>query len=376
MSRYLSRAHVRNRRPLVAVAAAVAGAAVSGVVTPAPAQAALTINLQFPTGATTMLIGGDQTNTSIPIQVWATVTGANNVTTTAGATTGDFDGVQFAYYNILNSNNAGSGSQVAGGFSSTTLNGTLGFNANGAQAGFIQNNTSSGISIGYNGSVGSIAKPRAAKGVFDNASTSTSQIQVSGGSASFLLETLNYTPTAYAQRNKTTFTAQIPTVAQLQANGILTQANWFEDTTNQSNGSMNNQPTPVTSNKDGTPTAGTQVVLQDTLAGDTNLDGTVNFADLLTVDQNYNKTGTTFATGDFNGDGTTNFADLLALDQNYNMSVGGVTPSEKAQLLAIGSPLFDAALGATGLVSVPEPATLSLVAAVGAATLLRRRRPA
>ena len=53
------------------------------------------------------------------------------------------------------------------------------------------------------------------------------------------------------------------------------------------------------------------------LPGDANLDGNVNFADLLVVAQNYNASGASWAQGDFNGDGSVGFDDLLALAQNY-----------------------------------------------------------
>ena len=62
-----------------------------------------------------------------------------------------------------------------------------------------------------------------------------------------------------------------------------------------------------------------------TLLGDTNLDGTVNFVDLLKLAQNYNATGTLWSTGDSSYDGTTNFVDLLALAQNYNTSLGPIS---------------------------------------------------
>jgi len=74
----------------------------------------------------------------------------------------------------------------------------------------------------------------------------------------------------------------------------------------------------IVSTFDGQPAVVTDVLLQYTLVGDTNLNATVNFGDLLTLAQNYNKTGTIWTTGDFNYDGTTNFADLLGLAQNYN----------------------------------------------------------
>jgi len=54
--------------------------------------------------------------------------------------------------------------------------------------------------------------------------------------------------------------------------------------------------------------------------GDANLDGKVDFADLVILAQNYGKTGMNWDQGDFNYDGTVNFADLVILAQNYGQS--------------------------------------------------------
>ena len=62
------------------------------------------------------------------------------------------------------------------------------------------------------------------------------------------------------------------------------------------------------------------MVVRPTLPGDANLDGKVNFADLLLLAQHYNAPQPAWTTGDFNYDGSVNFADLLALAQNYNNS--------------------------------------------------------
>ncbi len=109
------------------------------------------------------------------------------------------------------------------------------------------------------------------------------------------------------------------------------------------------------------------VVMRYALYGDTDLDGTVNFVDLLKLAQNYNTTGTVWATGDSSYDGTTNFVDLLALAQNYNTSL---TPGEAGL-----SPSFvaDWNLAQSEVSAVPEPTSLSIMA-LGALALSRRRR--
>jgi hypothetical protein len=67
-----------------------------------------------------------------------------------------------------------------------------------------------------------------------------------------------------------------------------------------------------------TATAGTALTASLTTPGDANLDGVVNFDDLLIVSKNYNKSALGFSDGDFTGDGMVNFDDLLVLSKNYN----------------------------------------------------------
>jgi hypothetical protein len=98
--------------------------------------------------------------------------------------------------------------------------------------------------------------------------------------------------------------------------------------------------------------------------GDANLDGSVNFSDLLILAKNYNGVGSGWFQGDFNYDGNVNFSDLLALAKNYNVPA----PSDPAF-----SPGFDAAL-ASAFASVPEPTALMWVAAVLAPLAARGRR--
>ena len=65
----------------------------------------------------------------------------------------------------------------------------------------------------------------------------------------------------------------------------------------------------------GPPTGGT-IELRYTLLGDANLDGRVDFADLLTLARHYG-TGGTFTDGDANYDGQVGFSDLALLAQTY-----------------------------------------------------------
>lgn len=63
----------------------------------------------------------------------------------------------------------------------------------------------------------------------------------------------------------------------------------------------------------------TRVLIRYTVAGDANLDGSVNFDDLLITAQSYGQAGKSFAQGNYDFDlaGNVNFDDLLLLAQNY-----------------------------------------------------------
>jgi hypothetical protein len=304
-------------------------------------------------------------------------------------TSGNYDGIQFAYYNVTNTYTTQTNGTIdtATNFAPTlnTLGGT-GFAANGSQSGLVQN-IANGISVGSSNTTDpstGIVFARAGSPVFDNYFTFSAANQTyteygndaagdiylsnNNESASFLLETLYFKP-SFTTSN---FTASTPSTRILTTFSISPvtfsntseyhDANWFQDQANQSS------PTSV---QNGAYSAGTSVSFVNTLAGDTNNDGSVTFSDLLTVAQYYGQTNTNWTEGDFNGDGTTNFADLLALAQNYNQTL---TTAQAADLDAV-SPSFvqnwDAALAQ---VQVPEPASLGLLAAAGGAFLCGRRR--
>jgi hypothetical protein len=112
---------------------------------------------------------------------------------------------------------------------------------------------------------------------------------------------------------------------------------------------------------------GTALLLRGTLLGDTDLDATVGFADLLSLAQSYNAAGS-WVNGDSDYNGLIEFGDLLSMAQNYGSS-----------LLADGSVLTDAAAAASfssdwarARSMVPEPAMLAVLA--GACVSLLRRR--
>lgn len=109
----------------------------------------------------------------------------------------------------------------------------------------------------------------------------------------------------------------------------------------------------------------TAVLVRYTRVGDTNIDGIVDFDDLLSLAQNYGTVDTaTWIKGDSNYDGAVNFDDLLGLAQNYGTSAVLSGDSFSSEFVS------DWALAQS---MVPEPATLSLVA-LGSTLGIRRRR--
>src|SRR5437867_4658649 len=99
----------------------------------------------------------------------------------------------------------------------------------------------------------------------------------------------------------------------------------------------------------GQTTDDTAVLVKLTIFGDTNLDGHVDFIDLVHLAQNYSTSGEkTWGQGDFNYDGVVNFIDLVKLAQNYGSTLPATIPG--------AAPDLQNDL-ATALAQVPEPAS-------------------
>ena len=105
----------------------------------------------------------------------------------------------------------------------------------------------------------------------------------------------------------------------------------------------------------------------DALPGDANLDGKVNFSDLLTLAQNYGGTNLLWQDGDFTGEGKVDFSDLLILAQHY----GQGTPTG-GQLA--GLPAGFRADVERAFAEVPEPVGLPLLIGAGLIAVSRSRR--
>jgi len=121
-----------------------------------------------------------------------------------------------------------------------------------------------------------------------------------------------------------------------------------------------------------------QILIEPELAADANMDGKVDFNDLLILAQNNGSITGDWTHADFNYDGKVDFNDLLLLAQNINQTngttlLGGELPASFEAQWQLAQAEVKAA---DGVGSVPEPGTLSLMAIGAAGLLVRRRRAA
>lgn len=107
------------------------------------------------------------------------------------------------------------------------------------------------------------------------------------------------------------------------------------------------------------------VEVKYTVPGDANLDGVVDFSDLVILARNYGRKTAHWDQGDFNYDGSVGFDDLVTLARHYSQKL---TPAD----LASFDPSFRSEVLAA-FVTVPEPASV-VVPICGVLVAMRRRR--
>jgi hypothetical protein len=98
--------------------------------------------------------------------------------------------------------------------------------------------------------------------------------------------------------------------------------------------------------------------------GDANLNGAVEFNDLVALAQNYDGSGKTWFQGDFNLDSQVNFNDLVILAQYYGTNV----PASGTFSASFESDL------AAAFAQVPEPSTMGCLGLTAVGLLARRKR--
>lgn len=120
--------------------------------------------------------------------------------------------------------------------------------------------------------------------------------------------------------------------------------------------------------------------VQFTLAGDTNLDGTVDVTDLGNLASSYGTaSGMLWINGDSDYNGTTNVTDLGSMASNYGATLGGGVMLEAEPIVLVAAPMAQLAApmstnAASEAASVPEPAWFGLVGLIAAWGLKRCRR--
>ena len=124
---------------------------------------------------------------------------------------------------------------------------------------------------------------------------------------------------------------------------------------------------------DGYAPAAGDVLVRYTYYGDANLDGVVNGADYARVDAGFASKGalTGWYNGDFNYDGVVDASDYTLIDNAFNKQRGNLVTGVGLRSSAITADTTDEVAAVT---AVPEPAAVATSLAIGAATMLRRRR--
>jgi hypothetical protein len=286
------------------------------------------------------------------IYVYATVTGGSALTAS------EIDGLQYLYYNVNQAFNASTSG--IGSITAAQVNTALLLNGNGSQNGTLHSTGT--VAVGGT-TLTDFAKPRSSGAIYSTATADGVNVIKNGSSVSFLVETLTYTPTfspkpaVAGTADSVSFSLSIPSAA---ATAPYYPSNYFTDMTSQPGTGLS--PTSSNTFNTGYTASASSVTLIDGEQGDVNLDGTVNGSDLSILATHYNQPTTGYTNGDLTGDGLVNGSDLSILATNYNVVYSSVTPSGVTATAQFGG------------ASVPEPASLGLVAVAGLAMARRRSR--
>jgi uncharacterized protein (DUF2141 family) len=319
--------------------------------------------------STTEYIPPDQ---STPIYVYATVTGSSAVSASY------IDGLQYVYFNVLESSNV---NVAEGTITKAVPNAALGFAfaANGSQNGST-GYTSGNLAVGSTSVLTSVAKPRSVRPVWSSSVAGTgdgSNVIIQGNSVSFLVETLYYTPSTHTYVNGSqtsgdssytanggvtnSFTlAPESSLSSLLTTGGYAATNYFVGETAGTPGFNTGAGASYTYTNYNVSSSGVNLI--DAEAGDINLDGKVDANDFGLFGPNYGTVTSGWTNGDFNGDGKVDANDFGLLGPNYGIGLSGPNPSGGISgLIGGGSP-------------VPEPTSLGFLAVSGVAFIARRRR--